>query len=372
MRVALDCRMINHSGIGTLLRELLSRFLRSDHEFILLGNPSQLAELEQTGCTVIDFPSPIYSVAEHIKFPRWVLNRVDVLLCPNYNIPLTAYHRVVVVIHDLAHLALPEIFHGAAKRMYAHLFYRYAVKRAARVITVSEFTRREMARRLGVNPTVVDVIHCGPGRSFAERADFSGERLKGYGVEHPYVLAVGNLKPHKNFAVLVEAFRRLQKSGNRELKLVVAGKAFEEAKGEADVFGCSRAELEAEGVVLAGYVKDEDMPALYHHAELFVLPSLYEGFGLPPLEALRFGTLPLVSDSASLPEVIDDAELRFNPRDAGELASRISFFMDHQDVLRTKIEEQQQHTRRFSWDTAARSFLEVMEQVGHTGTRAAS
>ncbi len=364
MRVAVDCRMINHSGIGTLLRELLPHFLSSDHQFILLGNALQLAQFERMGCTVVDFPSPIYSIQEHVKFPRWSLNQVDVLLCPHYNVPLTANGRVVVVICDLAHLALPEIFRGVGKRIYAHVFYRYAVKRAARIITISEFTRSEMSRRLGVDPAGVEVIHCGPGRSFPEPADLSAARLERYGVEPPYVLAVGNLKPHKNFAILIEAFRRLSTSGNPARKLVVAGKAFEEVNGRSGLFGYSRAELEAQGIVLAGYVEDADMPTLYHHAGLFVLPSLYEGFGLPPLEALRFGTLPLVSDCASLPEVIDDAELRFNPQDAGELAARISFFLDHDDAQRAKLEEQQERARRFSWDKAARSFLQVVEQAG--------
>ena len=364
MRVALDCRMIQHSGIGTVLRELVPRLLLSDHEFTLLGNPSQLAKFEQGGCAVVDFSSPIYSVAEHFAFPRQVLKRADVLICPHYNVPLTAYSRVVVVIHDLAHLALPEIFHGVAKRVYAHFFYRYAVRRAARVIAISEFTRREMSRYLGVDPAAVDVIHNGPGRSFSETADYSLERLRRYGVEGRYILAVGNVKPHKNFSLLIEAFRRLRRDGSETLKLVVAGKDFEQRDRVGRTFGYSKAELEAEGVVMAGYVEDEDMPALYHHAGLFVLPSIYEGFGFPPLEALRFGTLPLVSDSASLPEVIDDAELRFNPRDADELADRIRYFTRHQDAARTKIEEQQRRARRFSWDNTARSYLAVIDQVG--------
>lgn len=370
MKIALDCRMINHSGIGTFLKELVPRFLCSDHEFLLLGTPRELAEFEEHGGKVVPFLAPIYSVAEQVSFPRSVLTRCQVLFCPHYNIPITTYRNLIVVIHDLAHLALPHIFRGVAKRVYAHLFYRYAVRRAARIVTVSQFTGSELSRRLGVDPARIDVIPNGPGRTFPGSEELSLDRVTRYAVEPPYVLAVGNLKPHKNLAILVETIRRLRSAGHTALTLVLAGRGLPEDDTDESVFGCSKHEPADRGVILPGYVADEDMPALYHHASLFVLPSIYEGFGLPALEALRFGTLTLVSDSASLPEIIDDPDLRFSPRNPDELASKMSFFLTHQDLIQSKVAQQQQQAQRFSWDRSAQAFLEVMEKVaGKSRTR---
>ncbi|MBI5571872.1 MAG: glycosyltransferase family 4 protein [Desulfomonile tiedjei] len=364
MKIAVDCRMIQHGGIGTVLRELLPLLLRSNHRFVLLGDSTHLRAYANLDAEIWPFREPIYSISEQMRYPRRALRGVDVLLHPHYNVPVRPSVPVVVVIHDLAPLALPDLFSGPAKRLYAHMFFRLAVRGSARVIADSHFTKQEIVERLAADPASVRVIHLGPGRTFSSEADVTPEALGRYGIAAPYVLSVGNLKPHKNLRKLVEAFVILKQRRHSPLGLVIAGQAFSDTGRCEELLGLSRGELRQKGVTLPGFVRDEDMPALYHDASLLLLPSVYEGFGLTPLEALRFGTLPLVANAASLPEVLDDPELRFDPVDAEAMAEKMALFLDDPDLRATKIAAQRKRIDRFSWHVTAQKYLEVLEDVG--------
>jgi glycosyltransferase involved in cell wall biosynthesis len=369
MRICIDCRMIRHSGIGTFLKEVVGRLVLFDHEFTLLGSPSELRQYEGATTRVMSFEEPIYSLREQLRFPRRVFDWTEGFLFPHYNVPLWPVKRTVVVLHDLAPLALPELFSGLEKRFYAHVFFRVAAAKAQKIVAVSEFTKREIVDRLRIDPRRVQVIYHGPGRSFPEHASLSSERIAAYGIKKPYLLAVGNLKPHKNLGLLVNAFALLRERGWPELRLVLVGSKWNARRAPLGPSGTRLDEMRDVGVTAPGYVPDRDMPAIYHHAALLVVPSLYEGFGLTPLEALRFGTLPLVSNTASLVEVIDDLELRFSPRGPEELAAKIEFFLSQPAVVRQKVLEQQKRCGRYSWDSAALSYKELFEELNHKDNR---
>lgn len=360
MNIAIDCRMIDRSGIGTVIQELVPRFLESPNRFVLLGDPERLDCFAGERAQIVAFKEPIYSIGEQIRFPRPIFRYAGVLLCPHYNVPITAFSRVAVIVHDLAHLVLPDFFAGVAKRFYAHLFFRVLLRNAARIITPSEFTRNEIIKHLSIRGDRVMTILNGPGRSFGASTDFCSQRLDRYGVNTPYILAVGNLKPHKNLELLLDAFLIVRQT-EPNLRLVLTGRSFGETK-------CCES-LGLENVVLTGHVADEDMPALYSNATLYVTPSLYEGFGLTPLEALRFRTLPLVSDAAALPEVIQDPDLRFEPNDSKDLANKILTFLNNPELRDRKLSEQKRVLERFSWDSAAKSYLSVLECIGTENRR---
>jgi glycosyltransferase involved in cell wall biosynthesis len=364
MKIAIDCRMIDRSGIGTVIQNIVPRLLTAPHEFILLGHPELLAVYADYKTRIVPFPEPIYTAREQIRFPRRVLSEAGVLFCPHYNIPIISSPPILVLVHDLAHLVLPEFFNGIAKRIYAHLFFRLVARRAARIVTPSEFTRKEILARLNVAPEKVDVIPNGPGRAFSCSTDCSLDRLDKYGISRPYILSVGNIKPHKNLKTLLQAFVMVKETLDRGLGLVIAGRKFSAHESELCFPGWSEERLAAEKVVLTGLVEEEDMGSLYHNAALYVLPSLYEGFGLTPLEALRFGVLPLVADAASLPEVIDDPALRFDPMDPEELAQKITTFLLDPELSMRNLTEQKERMSRFSWDRAAQRYLGLLEEMG--------
>jgi glycosyltransferase involved in cell wall biosynthesis len=365
MKITIDCRMIDRSGIGTVIQELVPKLLEAPHQFVLLGDPACLERYANGRTEIVPFQEPIYSVREQIRFPRRVLRNTGVLLCPHYNIPLTTFPRVVVIVHDLAHLVLPQFFGERAKRLYAYFFFYVMLRNAVRIITPSEFTRNEILKHLPIAADRLVTIPNGPGRSFIRSVDSSIDRLRRLDVVSPYILAVGNMKPHKNLQVLLEAFCiARQQMGDPKLKLVITGKSTETRETQFRFPGWSRERLEAENVVLTGYVPDEDMPGLYGNASLYVTASLYEGFGLTPLEALRFGTLPLVADAAALSEVVADPDLRFDPKDPKDLASKILMLMNKPELLHQKLLEQRERMRQFSWDSTAKTYMCLLEQVG--------
>jgi glycosyltransferase involved in cell wall biosynthesis len=357
--------MINRSGIGTVIQGLLPRLLAAPHKYLLLGDPKCLERYATNSSEIVPFCEPIYSIQEQVRFPRRVLRKNDVLLCPHYNIPLSTFPRIVVIVHDLAHLVFPQFFGGSAKRLYAHFFFRVALRNAIKIITPSEFTHSEIIKRLDIPASRIVTIPNGPGRSFAQWVDLSPDRLKHYGIEIPYVLAVGNIKPHKNLKVLLGAFSIVKQMGDLRLKLVLCGQKFEEQDAGAPFAAWPQERLKAEGVVMTGHVSDDDMPALYHNASLYVTPSLYEGFGLTPLEAIRFGTLPLVADAAALPEVVDDPDLRFDPGEPRNLADMMLSFLNNSALLNRKLSEQRDRIGRFSWDSTAEAYLQILEDAGN-------
>jgi glycosyltransferase involved in cell wall biosynthesis len=364
MKITIDCRMIDRSGIGTVIQELVPRLLEAPHQFVLLGDPACLEHFANERTEIVPFPEPIYSLREQIRFPRRVLRQTSVLLCPHYNIPLTTFRRVVVIVHDLAHLVLPQFFGESSKRLYAYFFFYVMLRNAIRIVTPSEFTRNEILKNLRIASNKLVTIPNGPGRSFTRPTELSTDRLGRYGVASPYILAVGNVKPHKNLQVLLEAFLLVRQMGDPKLKLVLTGESFEARGSQSPFPGWSRERLDAENVVLTGHVSDEDMAALYSNASLYVTPSLYEGFGLTPLEALRFGTLPLVADAAALPEVVDDPDLRFQPSESKDLANKILKFLNQPELTNRKLSEQRKRMERFSWDSSAKAYLCLLEQVG--------
>ncbi len=364
MKFAIDCRMIDRSGIGTVIQEVVPRLLAAPHDFVLLGDPETLAHYVNDHTEVVSFQKPIYSIGEQIGFPRRVLRGTDVLLCPHYNIPVYTFSRIVAIVHDLAHLVLPQFFGGMGKRIYAHFFFRAVLRNAAMIVSPSEFTRKEILTHLRVLPKRVITIPNGPGRSFTLPVDVSVDRLARYGVGLPYILAVGNVKPHKNLEMLLKAFLLAKKAGDPRLKLVITGQSFESDSAKTPFQGWSFEQLSEKGVVLTGLASDQDMAALYYNASLHVLPSLYEGFGLTPLEAIRFGTLPLVADVAALKEVVDDPDLRFDPKEPQDLANKIVAFVNEPELLHKKLSEQRRQMERFSWDTTAKAYLHLLEKVG--------
>ena len=333
--------MARFSGIGTYIRGLRDQ----------LRTRSDLALIE------VDADAPIYSIREQWAVPLQARG-LDLLHAPHYNAPLAAPCPVVVTVHDLAHLALASLFPSAAARPYAHGMFRAALARARRVIAVSEFTRRELHGTLGLDPALVTVIHHGIDPRFAPAPQSSDDSraLAPLGVRPPFVLYVGNVKPNKNVEALVDAFGQL---GDRHEQLVVAGRRDRFRHG-VDSFDDMVAASPAAGrMVLTGEVSGAQLLALYRRAEVLVLPSLYEGFGLTVLEAMASGTAVIASDRASIPEVAGDAALLVDPTVPAHLAAALQRVLDDGALRRTLVERGLRRVRDFSWARAAEAHVAV-------------
>jgi glycosyltransferase involved in cell wall biosynthesis len=287
---------------------------------------------------------------------------VDVLHV-QYTAPPLAPCPVVATVHDLSFEHIPETF-KLRSRVQLKLTVRATVRRAAHVIAPSEFTRRDLVETYGLDPARVTAIPLAVAPHFrpVEDAAEVGRVRRRYGIEGEYVLAVGSIQPRKNLGRLVRAYSALRRARGRSNlpQLVLVGK-------KAWLYGETLKAVEEEGlagsVVLTGYVLEGDLPALYTGALCFAYPSFYEGFGLPPLEAMSCGTPVLTGDRTSLPEVVGDAGLTVDPFDTEALASALARLIDD-DALRASLRERGlRRARGFDWRETARMTLKVYRKT---------
>jgi len=275
---------------------------------------------------------------------------------------------VVVSIHDLSFEHLPETFHRRS-RMQLRLTVRSSARRAAKILTLSEHTRRDIIATYGVEPSRITAIPlAAPAHFYPVEDTRELQRVRHtYGIDGQYILSVGSIQPRKNLARLVQAYARIRASlrdkhaETESPKLVLVGKqgwlydetmrALEETKV-------------ANSVILTGYVPESDLPALYSGAICFVYPSYFEGFGLPPLEAMKCGAPVIVGDQTSLPEVVGDAGLIVDPFDVSSIAEAIEKLIND-SVLRQELSVKgRKRAETFDWKKTAQQTLEVYEQVG--------
>lgn len=286
------------------------------------------------------------------------------LLHVQYTAPPFAPCPVVATIHDLSFEHLPETFKRRS-RMQLRLTVRRTARRAAQIIAPSEHTRRDLVATYGIAPERVSLIPLAAGARFAPVTD-EGElrRVRGrYGIAEDYILALGSIQPRKNLARLVRAYADLRRARPQAKlpQLVIAGKR---AWLYAETLRAISESGAQDKIILTGYVPEADLPALYSGARCFVYPSLFEGFGLPPLEAMACGTPVIAGDRTSLPEVVGDAGLLVNPFDEAALARSIARLLDD-DGLRAALRAQGlERARRFSWRRTAQLTLAAYERAG--------
>ena len=288
---------------------------------------------------------------------------VDILHV-QYTAPPLSPCPVVATVHDLSFEHLPETFKRRSW-MQLRLTVRRTVRRAAHVIVPSESTRRDIIGTYAVRPERVSVIPLAAAPRFRPVED-KGELervLARYGIRGEYVLAVGSIQPRKNLSRLVAAYSDLRRKRPRSNlpQLVLVGR-------QAWLYGETLRAIEDEGVrdstILTGYVSEPDLPALYSGALCFAYPSYFEGFGLPPLEAMRCGTPVITGNLTSLPEVVGDAGLLVDPFDTGALASALARLLDDAHLRAELRARSLARARLFDWRETARRTLEVYRSVG--------
>jgi glycosyltransferase involved in cell wall biosynthesis len=271
---------------------------------------------------------------------------------------------VVVSIHDLSFEHLPHTFHRRS-RTQLRLTVRHSAKRAAQILTLSEHTRRDVIDTYRIDPARITAIPLAAPRHFSPVEDNRElQRVRhNYGIDGPYILSVGSIQPRKNLPRLINAYASLRgKYVEAELpKLVLAGKhawLYDETTRALAETGLK------ESVILTGYVPESDLPALYSGALCFIYPSYFEGFGLPPLEAMKCGAPVIVGNKTSLPEVVGDAALTVDPYDVPAIAGAIERLVNDSDLRRELSVKGRNRAETFDWRETARRTLQIYEQVG--------
>ncbi|HEV8714493.1 MAG TPA: glycosyltransferase family 1 protein [Candidatus Binatia bacterium] len=381
MKIGIDCSLVpgERLGIGQYAYQLVQALSRIDQENTYLLYPvfyytfhpryrqARLPHTPNMGVAFRWLPRAVLRALRHSRAPwftrEWLLGRVDVVHSVSFSAPRfrSRRKRLVVTIPDLSFLTHPE-YHTPENVAHALRGTHDAVAWADALIAISEHTRQDLIERMRVPATRVVVTYLAPNPLCVREEDprVLSRTRAAYGLPAHFVLFVGSLEPRKNIKRLLAAYASLPPTLRREVHVVIVG-----GRGwlNDDIRPTVGALGLTERVHFVGYIKEEDLPAVYSLATVFAYPSLYEGFGLPVLEAMQCGTPVLTSNVSALPEVVGDAALLVTPTEVEEIAEGLTRLLERTD-LRTDLRARgYQRVREFSWARCARETLAVYRRV---------
>ena len=364
-RIGIDARKLKDYGIGSYIRNLLESLGKltasSAYRFRVYAHRSDADALPELPghFEVVHDDSPGYSLAELTLLPwRLLRDRLDLFHATHYVLPPLWRTRAVVTIHDIIHVLYPEFLPSRAAHAYARFMIRRALTRADRIVTVSDNTRRDLVDYFDIPAARIEVIYNGVSPRFNPAVP-RDEKLRvaaKLGITFPYLLFLGGEKPHKNVQNVVRAFGNARREHALPHALVLAGPLPQNpARLEALI---SALDLSA-AVRRPGIVDDEDLPALYAGADAFLYPTLYEGFGLPVVEAMASGTPVLTSSNSALQEIAGGHALLVDPMDLDAIAAGIVLLATDANARAEYSALGRKRALDFSWDRTAARTLEI-------------
>lgn len=384
MKVAIDIRRSTDFGVGTYIRNIVRALSRLDrtNRYYLIGSPDKAGEIGPLpgNFRSITFVEPDNSTRGYFAF-RTTVRRLqcDVVHIPHlFSVPRALPCPYVMTVHDvLEHMARARGQSDMRRSLHFHMTRR-VLRGAARIFAVSQFTKSELEKLFGIASRRIETVYNAIDERFlrghATGADhqFIAQR---YQVSYPFLLYAGRISPHKNLVRIIEAFSALKAALEKDglypdLKLIIIG---DELSKHPDLRRTVIKSGVQNDVRFLGFVPIEVLRIFYDEAKVFVFPSLYEGFGLPPLEAMAHSTPVVTSNTSSLPEVVGNAAVLVNPENVFEIMRAVHRVLVDQE-LRDKMKQRSyEQAQRFSWESSARRVLQVYEEVaGGASTRRAA
>jgi len=377
VKIAIDIRRMTEFGVGTYIRNVVRTLGRLDREnkYLLIGPSSKVEEI---GSLPPNFHAvPLHQLERSLKgwweF-RAVLRRLDCDLVhvPNiFSVPRALPCPYVMTVHDmLEHMSLGRQRNDLWRSVHFQLTMR-VLRGAARIFAVSNFTKTEMEKLFGIPPERIEVVYNAIDERFLHGHASTADReliAKRYQVTYPFLLYAGRVSAHKNVVRMIEAFSALKGELEKErafpdLKLIIIG---DDLSGNPDLRRTVVRSGVQNDVRFLGFVPIEVLRIFYDSAKIFVFPSLYEGFGLPPLEAMAHGTPVVTSNVSSLPEVVGNAAVLVNPENVFEIMRALHRVLLDQGLRERMKERSYVQAGKFSWEKSVRRILEVYRQVGGT------
>lgn len=370
MRIAIDIRKINEFGVGTYIWNLVRNIaeIDSSNEYLLIGshrnfhelgplpsNFKQLYQPEENGFWRNNAVIPLALRRQH----------VDVVHVPHHEAPFLAASNLVVTIHDCVHVLFPHEDSSKVQNYRGYLRTKRVVQKAKHVLAVSRSTKDDLINIFDLQESKISVVHNALDERFAftHVLDEKKQVLERYQLKDPFVLYSGRIRPHKNLHRLIEAFAVLKSEladseQYRNLKLIIIGD--ELSKHQYLRLTVIRSGAQQD-VRFFGFVPYPILRVFYQAAELFAFPSLYEGFGLPPLEAMANRTPVLASNTSSLPEVLEDAAVLVNPENVFDIARGMKLILSDEAVRQKLVQKGVAQVGKFSWKLAAQKVLETYD-----------
>lgn len=372
MRIGIDGRLINESGIGRYIRNLLENLAKIDTEnqyFVLLKKKDLQKFNWGNNFENIEADFGWYSATEQIRLPQ-ILKKLNLDLThfPHFNVPILYKGKFIVTIHDLIHqhfamkraTTLDPLTYKIKQFGYRKVF-DYAVKKSKKIIVPSEFVRSQLKDEWGIDGGKVVVTHEGVDEKILQikkkqSKNLQSKILEKIGVRKPYIFYVGNAHPHKNIEGLIKAFRRVKNQELRvsDLKLVLAG-------GDHYFWKRIKEQYKDPDIIYPGYVTDESLVTLFSNAEMFVMPSFEEGFGIPVLESFATGCPVVCSEIGALKEVGGEGALYFNPKDIKDIAKKIAQILENEKLKQELVVNGYNRVNDFSWKKLTQETLVLYE-----------
>lgn len=386
-RIGIDARFYGPlgKGLGRYVQEVVDNLIDineekgGEFEYVIFLSPENFDQFQGSSKFVKKKLISLswYSWREQLFFPNLIKKEnLDLMHFPHFNVPIFSPTPFIVTIHDLILTRfpsrrasmLPAVIYWLKQLAY-RLVISTAMRRAQKVIAVSQFTKQDIVNKFKINQEKVQVIYEGIADLTKSQAhDFIETKqdliLEKYKIKTPFLLYVGNAYPHKNLEFLLVSFKKLL-IDYPDLSLVMVGKEdyfYRRLKNLAQDLGVYRKEDSNSSVVFTAYVSDEELAVLYNTALVYVFPSFYEGFGLPPLEAMSFSCPVLSSNQASLPEVLAEAALYFNPYQSADFLEKVKLII-RDESLRAKLQEEgARNIKRFNWRKCSEETLDIYRQ----------
>ena len=375
MKIAIDIRRMTEFGVGTYTRNIVRALGRLDliNEYFLIGSPETVAEIGPLpgNFQTVPFVERETTVKGHFNFRRTLKSLAcDLAHIPHlFWLPRALPCPYVMTVHDLLEHMYLARGQSSLRRSLRFSLTRRALKGAARIFAVSRFTQSEIEKLFGIPASRIEVAYNAIDERFLHGHASEADRqvlAERYLVTHPFLLYAGRIGPHKNVVRIIEAFSALKAELEKadrfpDLKLIIIG---DELSKHPDLRRTVIRSGVQNDVRFMGFVPIEVLRIFYDAAKIFVFPSLYEGFGLPPLEAMAHGTPVVTSNSSSLPEVVGNAAVLVNPENVFEIMralQRVLLDQPLRDKLKLRGYEQ---AKKFSWDLSARQILQVYQEIG--------
>jgi glycosyltransferase involved in cell wall biosynthesis len=378
VNIAIDIRRMSEFGVGTYIRNVVRTLGRLDHEnrYLLIGPPPKVRELGALPSNFHPVPliAPEGSLQGYREF-RAALKRLDCDLVhvPNlFSVPRAMPCPYVMTVHDMVeHMSYPRQQSGFWRSLRWQLTRR-VLEGAARILAVSNFTKTEIEKLFGISPERIEVVYNAIDERFLRGHASAADRdliAQRYQVTYPFLLYAGRISPHKNVVRMIEAFSALKAELKRDqaypdLKLIIIG---DDLSGNPDLRRTVVRSGVQNDVRFLGFVPIEVLRIFYDEAKIFVFPSLYEGFGLPPLEAMAHGTPVVTSNVSSLPEVVDQAAVLVNPENVFDIMRALRRVLTDAELREHMKKCGYEQAAKFSWETSVRRILEIYRQVAGGG-----
>lgn len=390
MRIGIDARFYGPigKGLGRYTQEVVDNIIKIssassdvDFDYVIFLSPENFDEFVTDSPKVkkVKLACRWYSWREQLVMPFYLVKeRLDLIHFPHFNVPILTPGRFVVTIHDLILTHFPTV-RATTRAPWLYYLKNFAyrlviftvLKRAVKIITVSEFTKRDIVDKFKIRPDKITVTYEGvanlaKGRDSLFVAKLDNEETLGqYNIPNNFLLYVGNAYPHKNLETLLKVFSQLHAT-YPSLRLVLVGKEdyfYEQAQATARALNIWQRENHNSPVIFPGYVPDAQLEILYAEARAYIFPSLYEGFGLPPLEAMAKGCPVISSDRASLPEILGSAALYFNPVDESDMLSKIKLVLHDEKLRGDLIIKGREQVKKYNWWECANTTLNIYKEA---------